>query len=68
MLYIHERKGGFIKKVVVLHTKGGEDGVICNCVKNVVVEEKEEYKSIGLCGFDYKFFEEEEGTWGVDRA
>ena len=31
------------------------------CVKDHIIDEKEEYKYIGLSGFDYKLFEEEEG-------
>ena len=41
------------------HPKGG--GIICTCVKNHIIDEKEQYKDIGLRGFDYKLFEEEEG-------
>ena len=50
--------------MVALHHRG-RSGVICTCVKDDVVGVKEEFKSIGLHGFDYKLFEEEEGTWGV---
>ena len=32
------------------------------CVKDNTIEEKEDYKAIGLNGFDYKLFEEEEGV------
>ena len=28
------------------------------CVKDNTIEEKEDYKAIGLNGFDYKLFEE----------
>ena len=45
--------------VSVPHTKGGE--IVWTCVKNHIIDEKEDYKDIGLCGFDYKLFEEEEG-------
>ena len=54
--------------MLVLHPKGGEDGVICTCVKDDVFGVKEEYKSIGLYGFDYTLFDEEEGVWGVERS
>ena len=30
-------------------------------MKDNIVEEKEDYNAIGLRGFDYKLFEEEEG-------
>ena len=32
-----------------------------NTVKDHIIGEKEDYKDIGLSGFDYKSFEEEEG-------
>ena len=31
-------------------------------MKYHIINEKEEYKDIGLCGFDYTIFEEEEGV------
>ena len=39
------------------------------CVKDHIIDEKEDCKTIGLRGFDYKLFEEEEvrGTRGVIR-
>ena len=46
----------------VPHPKGG-GGVVWNCVKDHIIDEKEDYKDIGLSEFDYKLFEEEEG-WG----
>ena len=33
----------------------------CTCAKDNIIEEKKDYEAIGLCGFDYKLFEEEEG-------
>ena len=30
-------------------------------MKDHVIDEKEDYKEIGLCGFDYMLFEDEEG-------
>ena len=41
------------------HPKGGK--IVWTCVKDPVIEEKEDYKEIGLGGFDYSFFEEKEG-------
>ena len=38
--------------MVVPHLSGGGGG--CTCVEDNFVGEKEEYKEIGLCGFDYK--------------
>ena len=52
------QKEEFIKKeflVSVTHTKGG--GIVWTCVKDNIIEEKEQYDAIGLRGFDYKLFE-----------
>ena len=43
----------------VPHPKGGT--IVLTCVKDHVSDEKEDCKEIGLRGFDYKLFEEEEG-------
>ena len=43
----------------VPHPKGG--AIVWTCVKDHIIDEKEDYKYIGLRGFDYKLFEEEEG-------
>ena len=43
--------------VSVPHPKGGI--IVWTCVKDHIIDEKEDYKEIGLCGFDYKLFEEE---------
>ena len=40
----------------VMHPKGGN--IVWTCVKDNIIEEKEYYEAIGLCGFDYKSFEE----------
>ena len=45
--------------VSVPHTKGG--AIVWTCVKDHIINEKEDYKYIGMNGFDYKLFEEEEG-------
>ena len=45
--------------MAIAHPKGGN--IFWTCVKDNVIKEKEDYKAIGLCGFDYKLFEEEEG-------
>ena len=39
--------------------KGGN--LVWTCVKDNIIEEKDQYEAIGLRGFDYKLFEEEEG-------
>ena len=39
--------------------KGGT--IVWTCVKDHVIDEKEDYKEIGLCGFDCSLFEEKEG-------
>ena len=41
------------------HPKGGK--IAWTCVKDHVIEKKEDYKDIGLRGFDYSLFEEKEG-------
>ena len=41
------------------HPKGG--GIVWTCMKDHIIDENEYYKDIGLRGFDYKLFEEEEG-------
>ena len=43
----------------VTHPKGVN--IVLTCVKDNIIKEKEYYKAIGLRGFDYKLFEEEEG-------
>ena len=43
----------------VPHTNGGKS--VWTCVKDHIIDEKEDYKYIGLHGFDYKLFEENEG-------
>ena len=43
----------------VPYPKGGSN--FWTCVKDHTINEKDYYKDIGLCGFDYKLFEEEEG-------
>ena len=42
----------------ITHPKGGS--IVWTCVKDNIIDEKEDYKYIRLCGFDYKLFEEEE--------
>ena len=57
-----KEKNEFIEKqflVSVPHLKGGN--IVCTCVKDHIVGEKEQYKAIGLGGFDYKLFKKEEG-------
>ena len=43
----------------VPHPKGG--GIVWNCVKDYIIDEKEQYESIGIRGFGCKLFEDEEG-------
>ena len=45
--------------VSVPHPKSGES--FWTCVKDHIIDEKEDYTHIGLHGFDYKLFEKEEG-------
>ena len=42
----------------VTHPKGGN--IVWTCVKDNIIEEKEDYEAIGIRGFDYKLYEEEE--------
>ena len=43
----------------VPYSKGGD--IVWTCVKDNIIYEIEYYESIGLCGFYYKLFEEEDG-------
>ena len=43
----------------VTHPKGGN--IVGTCVKDKIIKEEDKYKAIGISGFDYKLFEEEEG-------
>ena len=45
--------------VPIPHPKGGN--IVFTCVNDNIIDEKEKYEAIGLRGFDYKLFEEEEG-------
>ena len=45
--------------VSVTNPKGGEN--VWTCVSYPIINENEEYKTIGLRGFDYKLFDGEEG-------
>ena len=57
-----KKKEGLIKReffVSVSHPKGG--AIVWTCMKYHTIDEKQDYKDIGLRGFDYKLFEEEGG-------
>ena len=43
----------------VPHPKGGN--IVWTCVEDNIIKEKEDYKAIGLRGFDNKLFEDKEG-------
>ena len=60
-VYIKEKEELINRKfsVSVPHPKGG--AIFWTCVKDHIINEREDYKYIGLCGFDYKLFEEEGG-------
>ena len=45
--------------VSIPHPKG--ENIVWTCVKDYIIEEKEDYEAIELRGFNYKLFEEEEG-------
>ena len=51
--------------MLVPHPKGG--AIVWTCVKDNIIDENVDYKDIGLRGFDYKLFEEEEGGGTIDR-
>ena len=46
------------------HQKGGN--IVWDCVKDKIIGEKEKKEDIGIRGFDYKLFEEEEGGRGLE--
>ena len=55
-VYVKDKEG-LIKRefsVSVPHPKGG--ATVWTCVKDHIIDEKEDYKDIVLCGFDYKLF------------
>ena len=55
-VYVKEKEE-LIKRsfsVSVPHPKGGK--IVWTCVKDHVIEEKEDYKEIGIRGFDYSLF------------
>ena len=35
--------------------------IVCTCMQDHIIKGKEQYEAIGIHGFDYKLFEEEEG-------
>ena len=52
-------KEDFINREFLLsiqYLKGGS--IFWTCVNNHIIEEKEKFEVIELCGFDYKLFEE----------
>ena len=51
--------------VSIPHTKGGK--YFWTCVKDHIIEENDDYEAIGLRGFDYILFEEEEGEGVRER-
>ena len=51
--------------ISVLYPKGGKH--VFTCVKDHIINEKEQYKGIGLHGFGYKLFEEEENGGTKER-
>ena len=43
-----------------------EGNLVWTCVNDHIIDEKEDYKDIGLRGFDYKVFKEEEGGGTIE--
>ena len=65
---LHKKEVGFDQErflVSVPHPKGGN--IVCTCVKDNIIQERDNYETIGLSGFCYKLFEEEELGWFQDR-
>ena len=66
---VYTRENGDLTKrnclVSILHPKGEE--MVCNCVKDNIMEEKEDYEAIRLRGFGYKLFDKAVGggVWEV---
>ena len=60
-VYVKEKEELITREflVSVSHPKGGT--IVWTCVKDHVIDETEDYKEIGLRGFDYRLFEEKEG-------
>ena len=58
-VYVKEKEEIIMRSfmVSVSHTKGGK--IVWTCVKDHIIDEKEDYKEIRLRGFDYSSFEEE---------
>ena len=54
---------GLIKRILLVsipHPK--KENIVWTCVKDHIIDEKEDYGAIVLGEFDYKLFEEEEGV------
>ena len=69
-VYVKEKEELIKREFLVSfpYPKGGN--IVWNCAKNNIIDEEEQYESIGLRGFDYKLFEEEEVEMtreGLDR-
>ena len=64
---IHEREVEVEKEGVFGGSSPSKMGnIVWTYVKDIDIGVKEEYKDIGLCGFDYNCFEEDQGG-GVSR-
>ena len=64
-VYVKEQEEFIKREFLVFVTYPKRENIVWTCVKDNIINEKEQYKSIGLCELDYKLFEEEEG--GVTR-
>ena len=57
-----KKKNELKKRVILVLVPHPKDGIILwTCVKDNIIKEKDKYKAIGLHGFDYKIFKENEG-------
>ena len=60
-IYVKEKEELIEIKVLVSvpHPKG--KNIVWTCMTDHIIDEKDQYEAIGLRGFDYKLFDEEEG-------
>ena len=60
-VYVKEKEELITREflVSVPHPKGGV--IVWTCVKDHILDKKEDYKEIGMRGFDYSLFEEKDG-------
>ena len=62
-VYVKEKEELITRAFLVSVPKPKGGTIVWACVKDHIIDEKEDYKEIGLCGFDYSLFEKK-GWWG----